>query len=96
MRPDGTPIEGAIQTDAAINHGNSGGPLFNLAGKVVGTPRNPERLRAHDGNRFAVPSSNGPDHRGHLDRDGSVQARIVGVTIQTAATAWRGHGLERQ
>ena len=34
--PDGTPIDDAIQTDAAINPGNSGGPLLNSKGEVVG------------------------------------------------------------
>jgi S1-C subfamily serine protease len=34
--PGGTPIENAIQTDAAINPGNSGGPLLNSRGEVIG------------------------------------------------------------
>ena len=34
--PDGTPIDDAIQTDAAINPGNSGGPLLNAHGEVIG------------------------------------------------------------
>ena len=58
--PNGRAIHGAIQTDAAINHGNSGGPLLNASGQVIGITSQIESGDTSSGNvgvGFVVPSN---------------------------------------
>ena len=84
--PDNTPIEGAIQTDAAINHGNSGGPLFNLAGQVVGiTSQIQSDSGANDGVGFAIPSNTVKTVVAQLMTTGKVAHPLLGVRVGTAA-----------
>jgi putative serine protease PepD len=79
-------ISGVIQTDAAINHGNSGGPLLNMAGQVVGiTTQIESESGGNDGVGFAVPSSTIAEVVSKLVKGEKVVHPYLGVYVQTPA-----------
>jgi putative serine protease PepD len=83
--PDNTPIEGAIQTDAAINHGNSGGPLLDMNGHVIGvTSQIQSDSGGNDGVGFAIPSNTVKSVADQLIAGGKVQHALLGVDVTTA------------
>jgi putative serine protease PepD len=85
--PDGTPIEGAIQTDAAINHGNSGGPLLDLQGDVIGVTSQIESdSGGNDGVGFAIPSNTVRSVVDQLIAGGKVQHALLGVDVTQATS----------
>jgi S1-C subfamily serine protease len=87
--PNHFAIEDAIQTDAAINHGNSGGPLLNLQGQVIGVNAQIQSEGGgNDGVGFAVPSATVKTIVGKLLASGNVQHAYLGVGIQTIPKAF--------
>jgi len=73
-----------IQTDAAINRGNSGGPLLDLEGKVIGV--NSAIYSPNGGSvgvGFAIPANTVKTVVAQLKDDGSVERGWLGVQIQT-------------
>ncbi len=76
-------IESFIQTDAAVNPGNSGGALINTKGELVGiNTAIASRTGAYTGYSFAVPASIVEKVVKDLMEYGEVQRAILGVTIQ--------------
>jgi serine protease Do len=72
-----------IQTDAAVNPGNSGGPLFNLRGEVVGiNSQIYSRTGGYMGLSFAVPIDLAMDVQNQLRSTGRVSRGRIGVVIQ--------------
>ena len=82
--PNNYAIADAIQTDAAINHGNSGGPLLNLDGRVIGVNSQIESdSGGNDGVGFAVPSNTVEAIVSQLLASGKVEHAYLGVAIDS-------------
>jgi serine protease Do len=77
------PYDEFIQIDAAINRGNSGGPLFNEAGEVIGV--NTAIFSPNGGSigiGFAVPSNVAEEVIAEIDANGTVERGWLGVQLQ--------------
>src|SRR5690606_7248616 len=82
------PYDDYIQTDASINRGNSGGPLFNARGEVIGVNTaifSPAGINIGIG--FAVPSKTAQNVAEQLIRTGRVERGDVGLRLQDITPA---------
>jgi serine protease Do len=83
---NGYSIENLIQTDAAINQGNSGGPLINLAGEVIGVNtlivRNSGTGTVAEGLGFAIPSNTVQAVAAQLIANGHITRPYLGIGFQ--------------
>jgi 2-alkenal reductase len=82
----------AIQTDAPINRGNSGGPMFDARGRVIGINA---QIRSESGNAegvgFAVPINSAKRSMAQLIQSGKVRYAWLGVSTQTVTPKLAAH-----
>jgi S1-C subfamily serine protease len=87
--PNNYTIDHVIQTDAPINSGNSGGPLIDAQGRVIGVNSQIETASGGGGNvgiGFAVPSNTVKSVVAQLVEDGHVDRAFLGVTLQDVSS----------
>jgi putative serine protease PepD len=91
--PDGFSINGVLQTDAALNPGNSGGPLLNDQGEVIGVNSQIESSSSGNGSSagsntgvgFAIPSNTVRKVIASLQEGGEVSHAYLGVSTSDAS-----------
>lgn len=91
------PLEHFIQTDAALSPGNSGGPLLNANGEVIGINTAVAGAQGGpSGYGFAIPSNLARHVADQLVRHGEVQRSYLGVMLRNVTPEMaRAHALER-
>ncbi len=78
----------ALQTDAAINHGNSGGPLIDMKSQVIGINTAGKSLSdSSSGLGFAIPINEAADVAQTLIRDGKIVHATLGISSRTVSNA---------
>jgi 2-alkenal reductase len=87
-------VDDLIQTDAAINHGNSGGPLLNAEGQIIGITtlivRDASSGDVAEGLGFAIPSNTVKFAVEQLVSKGKVEYPFIGISYTDATDAGNG------
>lgn len=87
--PSATSFQKFIQTDAAINRGNSGGPLVNLKGQVIGINSQIATTTGdYNGIGFALPSNDALYVYRQIRANGRVQRGYLGVSLESVRAAF--------
>ncbi len=82
--PSATLFQRFIQTDAAINRGNSGGPLVNMKGEVIGVNSQIATTNGDfNGVGFALPSTDAANVFEQIVKSGKVRRGYLGVTLES-------------
>lgn len=89
---NGTVIEPLIQTDASINSGNSGGPLFNASGQVIGI--NTAKMTSAEGLGFSIPINTAKPIIEQIIKGGSFKSVYVGINGMDVETYEMGYGID--
>lgn len=79
LRGQGTTMQDLIQTDASINQGNSGGPLLNGKGEVIGI--NTMKISSGEGLGFAIPVNTAKPIIDQVIKTGTFERVTIGITL---------------
>lgn len=78
-----------IQTDAAINEGNSGGPLVNINGEVIGVNSMKIATTSIEGMGFSIPINAVMSYVERLEKGEAIERPVMGITMSDVSNTWQ-------